>query len=220
MAVAYLQSGDLGGFASNANPTATPTITSGTNMVGFVFVEQSSLAIFGNPSSVTWGGVAMTLVQSATESSARNGSYSLWALKNPSTGSQTIAWNFPGAYNSHATYGTIQGADTTLAVTSYPNASNVYTSNNGITLNLTPSTSNSIIVGFSLDLASTRTANAGTTVDIDANWSVFHSVPNVSSQLFLGFSSFNAAAMAVALGVAVAPSTGSPVINSGFFNFM
>lgn len=222
MAIAFIQSSGATNSAVSTTNTQSPSITGGSNVIGLVWAETSTTGV--DPTGITWGGVAMTKINTFTTGTARLTQISLWGvlLGNTSTGSRTITATWASSYSTNVAWGVYSGVSQTNAVGTLQNSTNgtsgAATTTNEITTAITPSFSNSWLVAFGVDLSSGFTASGGTTQRFWSNFSHLDSGGVVSGSSTLG-GTMSTAALFGDNAVVLIPSTGSAT-NSNFFNFM
>lgn len=85
-----------GGSATTHNFSANGlgSVTAVTDGIAFVLYDSGGTGI--NPTSVTWGGVAMAMAGSVNQTT-RGNTQSLWYLFNPASGAVTISDTFAAA---------------------------------------------------------------------------------------------------------------------------
>lgn len=188
MAIAFVQNSTVTNQVGTTH-SVTPTFTSGSNMIGLVWVEQGTIAL-GDPTGITWDGVAMTKINTFTTGTARLTLISLWGILAPATGSKNITATFASSSNSNLQWATYSGVSQSDAISSLQNSTNgtvgAATSTGYITTALTPSNANSWIAAFGIDLASSFTVTGGTTQRYWGNWSIVDSGGTVSGSTTLG----------------------------------
>jgi hypothetical protein len=222
MAIGYIQtSGGVNTTVGTTNSQST-SITGGGNVIGLVFIETSTIGI--DPTGVTWGGVAMTKINTFGTGTSRLTQVSLWGvlLGNTSTASRTITATWASSYSTNLWWGTYSGVSQTDAVGTLQNSTNgtlgLTVDPNEITTAITPSVSNSWLVAFGLDLGASFTPNGGTTQRFWSNFWHIDSNGVVSGSSTLG-GSISPAALFANNAVVLIPSTASAT-NSNFFNIM
>lgn len=227
MAISFVQNS---GVTSNVGTTNTqnPSVTGGTDMIALVWVETSTIGV--EPTSVTWGGVSMTKINTFSTGTSRQTQISLWGLLlgTTTTGSKTITATWASSYSTNLLWATYSGVSQSNSIASLQNSTNgttgSTTTTNEITSSITPSFSNSWLVCFGIDLTSSiASINSGTTVRYWGNWSIFDSGGVVSGPSTLGITMSSAAlfgnnAVVLIPTGATAPTTGSKLLLSYIVN--
>lgn len=191
MAIAFSQSNGGVTTAVGLTNTITPTINTITNGGALVWVESSVVGV--DPTSVTWGGVAMTKINTlALDPAFRPTQISLWGLSigTVSTGSVAITATFASSLTSNISFGVYSDVTQSTAVSAWQNSTNGTsggtTTTNEITTSITPSVSNGWLVAFGVDLASSFTPSGGTTQRYWGNFSLIDSGGVVSGPSTVG----------------------------------
>lgn len=223
MAIAFLQtSGSVNSSGSGTTNTQTPSITGGSDVIGLVMAETSTIGF--DPTGITWGGAAMTKINTFGTGTSRLTQLSLWGilLGNTSTGSVTITATWASSFATNIAWGTYSGVSQSNAIGTLQNSTNgtvgAATTTNEITTAITPSFSNSWLVAFGVDLTASFTPSGGTTQRFWSNFSHLDSGGVVSGSSTLG-GTMSVAALFGNNAVVLIPA-GASTTNSGFLNFM
>jgi len=219
MAITFSEAGIRNTVTAVTN-SVTPTVAAVTDGAALVWVENATAGV--DPTSVTFAGVSLTKLHSVTVTT-RLTQASLWGgnIGTLTTASRTVAATFAISSSSSVTWATYSGVKQSAAPASWQQSTNTGTSTSDITTSLTPAVANSWLVMFSIDLATSRTPVAGTTVRYNgSNWQTADSNgPLALSPQTLAYTLSPSAVFgnnAAILQEAVASSSS----NSGFFNFM
>jgi len=130
------------------------SVTAVTNGIAFVAFDSPGLSI--DPTSVTWGGVAMTKIATINQTTRVN-TQSLWYVLNPASGAVTVVDNYASANSPNMTWAVYSGVDSVEASTTLRNAAS------SISLSVTTLTANAWVMGFFTNNSGTGTAGANTT---------------------------------------------------------
>ncbi len=132
------------------------SVTSVTNGIAFVLFDSPGLGVA--PTSVTWGGSAMTKIGQINQTT-RNNTQSLWYILNPSSGAVTVADTYSSANPPNMIWGVYSGVAQTA-----PEASNTgYTATGSLAVSVTTLTANAWVFSAFTNNFGTGVAGANTT---------------------------------------------------------
>ena len=162
MAIAFSQA--CTGMSNNGSSTTHSytanglgSVTAMTNGIAFVLFDCAGTSV--DPTSVTWGGSAMTKLGTLNQT-ARGNTQSLWYILNPASGAVTVVDNFASANSPNMVWATYSGVKQ-----SAPEASNTGTTTvaNNLSVSVTTLTANAWVISAFTNNAGTGVAGANTT---------------------------------------------------------
>ena len=190
------------------------SVTAVSNGIAFVLMDSAGLST--DPTSVTWGGVAMTKLGTINQVT-RGNTQSLWYVLNPASGAVTVTDTYAANNAPNMAWAIWSGVNQTA-----PEASNTgsITATNNLTVSVTTVTANAWVISAFTNNAGNGVAGANTTSRFgnvlsfgDTNAPVVTPSSQGQSWSLAGSSNWTG------FSVSLAPSAGS-VINSNFFNFL
>lgn len=161
MAIAFSQVASAN--SNNGNSTThtytgngLASVTAVTN--GIAFVAFDSVGLGADPTSVTWGGAAMTKIATRNQTN-RSATESLWYILNPSSGAVSIVDNYASANSPNMTWAVYSGVKQVA-----PEASNTgYSASSSLGVSVTTISANAWVMGFFTNNFGTGVVGANTT---------------------------------------------------------
>lgn len=186
MAVAVQAQGTPSSTGGTALTNTSLTIPSGATAL-LVTLSLFSGTTLASSVAVTWGGTAMTLVGSITNSATGDTVVQYWGLLNPATGNQTISAVWTGAVAAVMFPVSFTGTATDTLANAFKNATTNTGSGTSATVTGTSSPGNINVAQLATENGTTSALSAtGGSTNLFNQGSVFVSATTVGSAVWSG----------------------------------